>query len=352
MGKRLNIWSNVVDPVGDLDSANRNRLINGDMRIDQRNSGASITPSASPSAVYSVDRWKLEFSVGSKLSCQQNAGAVTPPDGFTYYLGLTSLGAYTIGAGDYFVVSQGIEGLNVSDLRWGSATAQAGTLSFWVRSSLTGTFGGCVQNSAQNRSYPFQFNINSASTWEKKTISIPGDTTGTWLTDTGVGIWVRFGLGVGSTYSGPLNTWAGANYYAPTGATSVVATNGATFQVTGVQFKDGSDTPFEFLNQQTTLLNCSRYAYVLNSGGGNTPSIGGYMVAGGNAFWILQFPVIMRVAPTITIAGTWATVNCGQPQVGAISQFTANIYVVATATGVTQSYPNTSDDLIIASADF
>ncbi len=235
----------------------KNRLINGDMRIDQRNAGASITPA---NGAYTVDRWFYNSSQASKFTVQQNAGSVTPPAGFKNYLGCTVAASVSIGAADFFALAQNIEGLNVYDLAWGTANAKSVTLSFWVRSSLTGTFGGALQNSGSARSYPFSYTISSANTWEQKSITIAGDTSGTWLTTNGVGLAVYLGLGVGTTYSGTAGSWAGANYLSATGATSVVGTNGATFYITGVQLEKGSTaTSFDFRDYGRELILCQRY---------------------------------------------------------------------------------------------
>ncbi len=155
----------------------RNRIINGDMRIDQRNAGASVTQSTA--TTYTVDRWSVYGTVASKFTAQRNAGAVTPPTGYTNYLGCTSSSAYSITSTDRFQIQQPIEGLNISDLGWGTASAATVTLSFWVRSSLTGTFGGAVFNSDGSRSYPYSYAISVANTWEQKTVTIAGDTSGT-----------------------------------------------------------------------------------------------------------------------------------------------------------------------------
>jgi hypothetical protein len=240
-----NIAANVSTAVGLLPEAQggtgtttgyygfKNRIINGSMVIDQRNAGAAVT--IATSGTYTLDRWVGWASPTSKYSIEQTISGVAAPTGFTEYLGVTSLSAYPIASGDLFTVNQPIEGFNVADLAWGSASAATVTLSFWVRSSLTGTFGGSVQNAAQNRSYPFTYTISSANTWEQKSVTITGDTTGTWDTGNGVGIRLHIGLGVGSTFSGTAGSWAGANYLSATGATSVVGTNAATFYITGVQ---------------------------------------------------------------------------------------------------------------------
>jgi hypothetical protein len=210
----------------------KNRIINGAMQIDQRNAGASVTPS---SDAFITDRFKLEFSQASKFSAQQNAGSVTPPAGFTNYLGVTTVSAYTVLSGDYFDISQRIEGFNIADLGWGTASASTVTLSFWVRSSLTGTFGGALRNGNTTRSYPFSYSIPVANTWTQISVTIAGDTTGTWLTTNGTGINITFGLGVGATGSAVAGAWVAGNFVSATGATSVVGTNGATFYITGVQ---------------------------------------------------------------------------------------------------------------------
>jgi hypothetical protein len=237
----------------------KNRIINGAMVIDQRNAGASVTPLDT----YTLDRWQGFASVASKYTVQQNApslGSVTPPAGFTNYLGVTSSSAYTVGASERFAISQKIEGFNVADLGWGTAGAQPVTLSFWVRSSLTGTFGGVFTNSAYNRSYPYTYSISAANTWEQKTVTIAGDTTGTWLTTGGVGLQIWFGLGVGSSVSGTAGSWSGSSFLSATGAVSVVGTNGATFYITGVQLEKGSTaTSFDYRPIGTELALCQRY---------------------------------------------------------------------------------------------
>jgi hypothetical protein len=236
----------------------RNRIINGDMRIDQRNAGASVTPTSSNT--YTLDRWNTILTQASKFSVQQNAGSVTPPSGFSKYLGITSLSAYSVLSEDAFSVIQYIEGFNTADLGWGAAGAQTATLSFWVRSSLTGTFGGTLRNGGGTRSYPFTYTISAANTWEQKTVTVAGDTTGTWATDNTAGIGVQFSLGAGSTYTATAGAWAGGLYISATGATSVVGTNGATFYITGVQLEVGTvATPFERRQYGQELALCQRY---------------------------------------------------------------------------------------------
>jgi hypothetical protein len=275
----------------------KNRIINGNMVIDQRNAGASVTITAN-TAQFITDRFMVRGTQASKLTAQQNAGSVTPPAGFTNYLGCTSSSAYSVASGDFFVIEQRIEGLNVADLGWGTANAKTVTLSAWVYSSLTGTFGGSILNSALSRSYPFSYTISSANTWTQISITIAGDTSGTWLTTNGIGITIYFGLGVGTTYSGTAGSWSANAYLAPTGATSVVGTSGATFYITGVQFEIGSvASSFEVIDYTTQLAMCQRYYQKTISGYYNANQSDGY----GRAYWF--FKVSMRATPT-NVAGS------------------------------------------------
>jgi hypothetical protein len=283
----------------------RNRIINGGMVIDQRNAGASVTPTAVGPSVFTLDRWAANIDQASKFSVQRNAGSVTPPAGFTNYLGVTSLSAYSVGSAEGFTLQQQIEGFNTADLGWGAAGAQAVTVSFWVRSSLTGTFGGSLSNSAVNRSCPFAYTISAANTWEYKTVTLPGDTAGTWLTDNGVGVRVYFGLGVGASQSGTAGAWSAGYLRSATGAVSVVGTNGATFYITGVQLEAGSvATPFERRDYGRELMMCQRY-YYRNAPGIINAYFGGVGAFGNTTSAAIQFqhPVQMRATPTFTQSG-------------------------------------------------
>jgi len=281
----------------------RNRVINGDMRIDQRNAGASVTANN----VYSVDRWIALSDTSGKWAIQQNSGSVTPPVGFTNYLGGVSSSAYSPISSDYFGMQQRIEGFNVADFGWGTSNAKTVTLSFWVRSSLTGTFGGSLMNSAQNRSYPFPYTISSADTWEYKTITISGDTTGTWNTNSSAGIFVFFSLGAGSSRVGTANAWTGtANVFAPSGSVDVVGTSGATFYITGVQLEAGSvATSFERRHYGQELILARRYYQRQGIGadwdGASTSFYGGS----------IELSPAMRATPsaTLTFGDTTSNIN-------------------------------------------
>lgn len=278
----------------------RNKIINGAMVLDQRNAGASVTNTTSN--VYVTDRWNIYGQQASKFTAQQNAGSVTPPTGYKYYLGITSSSAYTVLSGDNFKVLQPIEGFNVADLGWGASGASPVTLSFWVRSSLTGTFGGSFTNSAYNRSYPFTYTISSANTWTQISVSIVGDTTGTWLTTNGIGVNVIFSMGMGTDQSGTAGAWAAGNYQSATGAVSVVGTNGATWYITGVQLEAGTTaSPFEYRQYGTELSLCQRYFQRNVFDNDSYPFSAGYAYGNNIMAAYLPLAVSMRATPTAAI---------------------------------------------------
>jgi hypothetical protein len=290
--------SNILSQLGSpgVSTGFKNRLINGNMVIDQRNNGASVTPASSQ---YLVDRFAYTATQASKFTAQQNAGSVTLPIGFTNYLGMTVASAVSVAAGDTFLVSQNIEGLNIGDLSWGTANAKTVTLSFQVYSSLTGTFGGALTNSATNRSYPFSYTVSSANTWTQISVTIAGDTSGTWLTTNGIGIVVRLGLGSGTTYSGTAGAWAAGNIVQPTGTVSVVGTNGATFYITGVQLEVGTTaTNFDYRSIGTELALCQRYYQTYAQ-----PPLRGTTGSGGTSIgrMAMVLPVVMRATPSSTV---------------------------------------------------
>jgi hypothetical protein len=290
----------------------RNRIINGAMAINQR--AASVTASG-----YTVDRFQYVASASSKGTLAQSTTVY--PTGFNYSLGFTSSSAYSVASGDYFAINQTIEGYNIADLGWGTSNAQPVTLSFWVYSSLTGTFGGSLSSYASTRSYPFTYTISSANTWTKISITVVGDTTVSatnWKINNDAGMNVWFGLGVGTTYSGTAGAWAGTAYYSATGATSVVGTNGATFYITGVQLERGSTaSSFEYRSYGAEFVLCQRYfakSYNDNVVPGTATQVGmevcAWQGAGGvgGVYGNVKFPVKMRTTPgTINIwdgAGT------------------------------------------------
>jgi len=278
----------------------RNRIINGDMLIDQRNAGATVTVNTG-NAFYSVDRY---FGAGTNsagvFTIQQSS---TAPAGFNSSALITVTTSATPSGTDNYRFNQAVEGLNVADLNWGSANAQAVTLSFWVRSSLTGTFGGALQNSDKSRTYPFSYTISSANTWEQKTITVLGDTTGTWLTTNGIGVLVVWCLGAADRL-GTAGSWSSTRYDGATGQTNLISTNGATFYITGIQLEAGSvATPFEHRMYGQELALCQRYYYqfagVLNNSVNDSYE---WLFQLGNGVYkrtTIRHPVTMRTAPTV-----------------------------------------------------
>jgi hypothetical protein len=347
----------------------KNRIINGAMVIDQRNAGASVT--VTTSNPYTLDRWQAICGISSKFTVQQTPSATETgyatriAAGFTNYLACTSSAATSVGSGDYYLIRQTVEGLNCSDLAWGTANAKPVTLSFWVYSSLTGTFGGALGNSSNTRAYPFTYTISAANTWEQKTVTIAGDTTGTWLTTNGVGIKITFVLGLGSTYTAAAGSWAAGEYYGATGETNVVSTNGATFYITGVQLEKGSTaTSFDYRPYGTELALCQRY-YWKKVGGANASSyetIGSGFVYNTttNARVQIQYPCPMRAIPTFSTNGTlYMGVGAGNLTPSTITSYAglnsalADITITASTVGFSTIYytSNTTSDYFQASAE-
>jgi hypothetical protein len=277
-------------------SGARNRIINGDMRIDQRNNGAAVTfNTTTDGTIYIVDRWNGIKNSNNKAYTIQRSGVA--PVGFTSSLLMTVTSTNgSTGSSDYNIIRQFIEGYNVSDLIWGTANARPVTLSFWVRSSVTGTYSvSLVLQGSGN--YPATYTINSANTWEYKTITVPGPTLGTWSIDNTIGLGVYFDMGIGSQYSTTTNTWTyGQNVFGGTGVTKLTQTNGATFYIAGVQLEAGTvATPFERRSYGEELALCQRY---YETSDGVIWSSTGYHTA----FIRVGQPFVTskRVAPTMT----------------------------------------------------
>ncbi len=309
---------------------NDNRIINGDMRIDQRNAGAVGTATG-----YTVDRWAYYDTQPSKGSWQRT-GPAAAPVGFPYALFFQSLSAYVSSATDVFELLQAIEADMVSDFAWGTANAQPVTLSFWAWSTLAGTFSGAILNYAATRSYPFSYSLPTANTWTKIIITIPGDTGGAWVMSGNSGaFYLIFDLGCGSTVRGTANAWQAGAFYGVTGSVSVVGTNNAAFQVTGVKLETGSvATPFNRQSLSKSLADCQRY-YEKSYNAEDTPGTativsGEFLYASGAGSGLAgggmstRFSVAKRVQPTITVYSGLT----GSP--GAIFDQNSNVDVAAT----------------------
>jgi hypothetical protein len=292
---------NSMTPTADSLQGFRNRIINGDMRIDQRNAGASVTVN-SGAQTFSVDRWYGQGTGSAGVFTLQRS-TTAPPNFVNSVVATVTTIDSSLAATDYYLFSQRVEGFNSADLGWGTANAKSVTLSFWVRSSVTGTFGGSFSNGATNRSYPFTYTINSANTYEYKTITVAGDTSGTWLTDNGIGIFLYWGLGVGTTYSGTAGAWSGSYFISATGATNLMATNGATWYITGVQLEVGSvATPFERRDYGRELIMCQRYFWRQDFVSGSLGVVAMTQASSTTSIrGITNFPVRMRTSPTLSM---------------------------------------------------
>jgi len=288
---------NSMTPTADSLQGQRNRIINGDMRIDQRNAGASVTPA---NEAYTLDRWSAYTNGAGVYTVQRSS---TAPAGFVNSLlcTVTTVDSSVSGS-DYYMLQQKIEGLNVSDLGWGTANAKTVTISFWVRSSITGTYTVKLGNSASDRSYVATYTISSANVFEQKTITIAGDTSGTWLTTNGVGIEIRFAMAIGSSFttSSP-NQWLAANVFGSTTASNNwIGTNGATFYITGVQLEVGSvATPFERRDYGRELILCYRYFYKIT---GTGPVGMGRINSPDELSIYFFYPVTLRANPTVSFS--------------------------------------------------
>ena len=290
----------------------KNLIINGNMRIDQRNNGSAVT---SASNVYLTDRWQLQiFGTTNTPSFQQVTDA---PTGFQYSLKATSNGSETISASDAVTPRQRIEGLNSAHLLYGSANAKTITVSFWVKSSLTGTWNVAINNSAFDRSYVAEYTISSANTWEYKTVTISGDTSGTWNTDNTTGIVVMFPVDAGTDLDGTANTWLSGSYRTTSGSNRLLQTSGATWQVTGVQLEVGDTaTLFEHRPYDMELARCQRY-YQLHDG---------MVAANGNestsVYPAISFKTEMRATPSLSQSGV---INFVRPSVAVYNQSSISV---------------------------
>lgn len=270
----------------------RNRIINGAMTINQRGFSGSNSNNT-----YTLDRWIMKTGLDNKFTLSQSS---TAPAGFINSLVVTSSSAYSVPSNEFYSVGQRIEGLNLYDIGFGTANCKATNLSFWVRSSLTGTFGGALTNAAGDASYAFTYSISNADTWTQISIAVPAITTGTWVTDNSNCLQLWFGLGVGSSYSGTANSWVNGNNFSAVGATSVVGTSGATWYITGVQLEVGSSaTTFEFRDYGREFIMCQRYYQTVD----RCMGIGNYYGGGAQIQTVIPLPVTMRVAPTPSATG-------------------------------------------------
>lgn len=294
--------ANVLAQLGSpgISTGFKNRIINGAMTIDQRNAGASVIVDG-----YCLDRWLTGYagSTSGQITVQQSSDTPTGA-GFTNSLSLTVTTADSSFAAEGYYLQQAIEGYNCSDFKWGTAAAKTVTISFWVKASVTGAYPFIIENSAGTEVYGTTYTISSANTWEYKTLTVPGDTTGTWLTTNGSGVRVIFGLGGGASRYADVGwaTKSALTYTSLSGAVNFVATSGATLYLTGVQLEVGtSATDFEYRPYGTELALCQRYYWKLV----NKEIIyfaNAWQFDSTSMYSIIQYPVQMRTTPTLAAA--------------------------------------------------
>ena len=316
----------------------RNRIINGDMQIDQRNNGSAVTVN-SYATFFSVDRFKFIGQDTDGVFTAQRSS--TAPTGFVNSLLITVTTAdSSLTSSQEYTVRQDIEGYNIADLGFGTANAKTVTLSFWVRSSVTGAFGGSFLNNGGSRTNPFSYTISSANTWEYKTITVTGDTTGTWNTTTSTGLSVMWSLGVGTGLKGTAGTWSGSTFYAPTGSVNLISTSGATLYITGVQLEAGEQASgFEFMPIDVDLARCQRYfqkSYDLTTVPATSTDVGKVeiglaSVGSGDVIITVPYKVSMRATPTATLyssagsSGSWNFDRNGSITTGTITAYTSRM---------------------------
>jgi len=281
-------WNIYLSPAYVNEDSFKNRIINGAMQIDQRNNGSATTEE------WSCDRWSTINSSGvlTKQRVQDS------PQGFGYSQKITVTTAGTRNAGDFAVITQKIEGCNIADLNFGSANAKSISLSFWVKSSMTGLFSGGISSGNNNRFYGFTYTITTANVWQKIVVQgVLGDTSGgitEYPTSQGgvAGLIVKLDLGSGSTYQGTANSWnAQTNRLGVSGTVGFAQTSSATFQVTEIQLEKGLlATDFDFRDVQQELARSQRYFEIAQ----------GVVITTANIF--KEFPYKVLKAKTVTFS--------------------------------------------------
>jgi hypothetical protein len=283
----------------------KNRIINGDFRIDQRNAGASSTPSAGDT--YNLDRWRFQKSGSGTLTIQQVASTLA---GFSSALKITVTGTSTPASTDYYTFGQVIEGYNIADLNLGTANNQPLTISFWIQSSVTGTYSASIFNTGSGvNGYPATFTITSANTWEYKTITITGATSaasGTWQTTNAGSLYFRIDIGSGSSFNGTANAWNSTGAFKTSSSVNLISNTSATLSITGVQLEIGtSATPFERRLYDKELISCQRYYQAQIIDIGNAAILSGNVTNGVSYYGSKTLQVAMRAAPTLTWGTQW-----------------------------------------------
>lgn len=322
----------------------KNRIINGDMRIDQRNSGVAVTPVAAPT--YTVDRFMAQASQASKLTYQR---VVDAPPGLKFSTKITVAAQLAPAATDFFAFTQGIEGQNIVDLQFGLATAETITAALWIKGSVAGSYSCSIVNASGARCYVGTIAVTTS--WARQSITLAADTTGTWATDETAGLFFRVDLGSGSNFNGTAGAWAAGNFRRTSGSVTFVnQAPGATLNITGVQLERGSlATPFEVRPIGTELAMCQRYYQVLGKDVNNEFNVFAYSNTGGGSV-IFVFPLIqeMRGTPVVTRVGSWTASNtAGQPVITGASKQRFTISAASTVVGMVQFNNSTAASMYV-----
>ena len=283
----------------------RNMVINGGMTISQR--GTSFSSVANVS--YTLDRMQWYDTGAGVVDISQSTD--TPNGNFYNSLKIDVTTADTsdnLAAGDLYNIIHQIEGYNIAHLGWGTSDAKTVTLSFHIKSPKTGTHSVTLRNSDQTRTRVEEFTVSAANTWEKKTITIPGDTSGTWQATTSAGIQLIFPLAAGSTFhaASTVGSWGtdsnnSGNIYASPNQVNCMDDAANNWYITGIQLEVGqAATPFEHEDVGTTLEKCQRYYE--EWGGEDAYQPFGYFEGTGTVgYSVLQFTE-KRDAPTVTVS--------------------------------------------------
>jgi hypothetical protein len=355
-----NISANAVTPSVNM----KNRIINGGMVLDQRNAGAAVNGNGG-NQTFPVDRFYSQvYNTSGNTTGQQSS---TAPTGFTNSLRLSCQTADTsVGSTDQAWYAQNIEGFNTADLDFGKSTARTITLSFWVYSNVTGTYCVALKNSAENRSYVAEYTVLASNTWEQKTITIAGDTTGTWLTTSGTGLKVLFVLMAGSSQQVAANTWtATSGALATSNQVNFLSSTANVMFLTGVQLEVGTTaTSFDYRPYTTELQLCQRYFQIFQSQTGVEYAFFGTAIGYGSTFMRIGIPaqVQMRATPSLgsSAAGTFYLEGSYANSISAITGYgttNRNLFVwqvttPTTSTGSSWFYAfNTASAFLTASSE-
>ena len=302
--------------------SNRNLIINGAMSVAQRGTSFTVTDA------YTLDRYKFKENTAGAVTVTQSS---TAPDGFSYSLKVDVTTADTsMGSTDHGVLMYHVEGYNFAQANFGSSAAKKVTLSFWVRSNKTGTYGVALQNNAQNRARVKEYTISSADTWEHKTITLDGDTAGTWLTTNGTGGKITWGLAGGSTYAtSDLSNWKSSNLFLTSNQVNLFDSTSNEWYLTGVQLEVGEKaTPFEYRSYGDELAKCQRYFYKIGGDTVDTALGIGAVYSSTQINVHLDLPCAMRTKPSATTTGSSNWLYVAQ---GATSQTSSSSVTIGDA---------------------